>query len=109
MPSLPLSAGFGLAREARVSDRAWTMLQDHLVDLRSALQDELRTYPTPIAGCDQQFNYLFEKRNRIAAESNGINEALARGDIALATRIVRSSEHIHEDIKASLTTDARDG
>jgi hypothetical protein len=97
-----LSAGSGFAHEAVLADRAWSALQEHLLDLRKAVQDEIRTYPTPIAGCDQQFNYLLEKKNRIAVESNGIHQALARGDIPLATEIVRSSEHIHQDIKASV-------
>jgi hypothetical protein len=102
------SAESEIARDARAVDRAWSTLQDHLLDLRKAVQDEIRTYPTPIAGCDQQFNYLLEKRERIAAELSGVNQALARGDVALATEIVRSSEHIHQDIKASFT-DARVG
>lgn len=102
------SAGSEIARDARAVDGLWTTLQDHLLDLRKAVQDEIRTYPTPIAGCDQQFNYLLEKKHRIAAELSGVNEALARGDVALATEIVRSSEHIRQDIKASFT-DARGG
>ena len=94
MPSpRPLSAGSDFAREARVVDCKWTALQGHLQDLRKAVQDEIRNYPTPIAGCDQQFNYLLERRDRIAGESSRISEAIARGDIPLATRIVRSSEH----------------
>jgi hypothetical protein len=98
----PLSAGYGCAREVCVVDRAWTTLQDHLLDLRKAVQDEIRNYPTPIAGCDQQFNYLLETRDRVAVEASRINEALARGDIPRATEIVQSSEHIRQDIKASL-------
>ncbi len=104
MPSpRPLSAGSDFAREGRrEGDGAWTTLLDHLEGSRKAVQEEVRNYPTPIAGCDQQFNHLLEIRGRIAAELSGIHQALARGDIALATKIVRSSEHIDEDIKASL-------
>ena len=36
------------------------------------LYEEIRNYPTPIAGCDQQFNYLLEQQARIAAELNRI-------------------------------------
>lgn len=32
----------------------------------AAIMDEIRYYPTPIAGCDDQFNYLCEKREAIA-------------------------------------------
>jgi len=33
---------------------------------RLALDEEIRTYPTPIPRCDAQFNHLFEERARIA-------------------------------------------
>jgi len=103
MPSpRPLSAGSDFAREVREGDGAWTALLDHLEGLRKAVQEEVRNYPTPIAGCDQQFNHLLEIRGRIAVELRGIHQALAGGDLALATEIARSSEHIGEDIKASL-------
>ena len=36
------------------------------------LYEEIRNYPTPIAGCDQQFNYLLEQQARIVAELNRI-------------------------------------
>ncbi len=31
------------------------------------LSDELRGYPTPISGCDAQFNHMIGERNRIRA------------------------------------------
>lgn len=34
----------------------------------AAILDEIRHYPTPIAGCDDQFNYLCEKREAIACQ-----------------------------------------
>ena len=30
-----------------------------------AIYEQIKTYPTPIAGCDEQFNYLLEERNRL--------------------------------------------
>jgi hypothetical protein len=50
---------------------------DHSVDIarrsalearRHALDEEIRSYPTPIPRCDAQFNHLFEERARIAKE-----------------------------------------
>jgi hypothetical protein len=35
---------------------------------KQRLYDEIRSYPTPIAGCDQQFNYLLEQQARVIAE-----------------------------------------
>ena len=39
-----------------------------LESCKQRLFDEIRRYPTPIAGCDQQFNYLLEQQATIARE-----------------------------------------
>jgi hypothetical protein len=84
------------------TDPGWSRLRDHLQRLTRAVQEEIRTYPTPIAGCDQQFNYLLEKKRQLIGESKKINDALAHGDLSLARRIVRGSEHVAQDVKASV-------
>jgi hypothetical protein len=33
---------------------------------RDRINAEIRSYPTPITACDQQFNFLLEERTRIA-------------------------------------------
>ncbi len=38
------------------------------------LYDEIRSYPTPIAGCDQQFNALLEQQARVVAELERIRD-----------------------------------
>ncbi|OED47387.1 hypothetical protein AB838_15920 [Rhodobacteraceae bacterium (ex Bugula neritina AB1)] len=30
-----------------------------------SLQDDIRNYPTPISGCDAQFNYLLAERSKV--------------------------------------------
>jgi chorismate mutase len=40
------------------------MLQTRLAEM----QEEVREYPVPIAGCDAQFNFLLEQRAAVAAE-----------------------------------------
>ena len=35
---------------------------------KERIQREISSYPTPIAGCDQQFNYLLERRTLIRRE-----------------------------------------
>ena len=35
---------------------------------RKQLDDEIRSYPTPIPRCDAQFNHLFEERARVMRE-----------------------------------------
>jgi hypothetical protein len=44
---------------------------------KQRLYQELRNYPTPIAGCDQQFNYLLEQQAFVAAELSRIRASLA--------------------------------
>jgi len=41
------------------------------------LYEEIRSYPTPIAGCDQQFNYLLEQQARVTAELKQVRAAIA--------------------------------
>ena len=36
-----------------------------LKQARSILQNEIRRYPTPIAGCDVQFNHLIAERQKV--------------------------------------------
>lgn len=43
-------------------------VRKHLEKERHRINKEIRNYPTPIAGCDAQFNYLLEERVRIAQE-----------------------------------------
>ena len=37
-----------------------------LVRAQSALATEIASYPTPISGCDAQFNHLLAERTRLA-------------------------------------------
>lgn len=39
--------------------------QHHLETARQALNAEISAYPTPIAGCDAQFNHLLGEREKI--------------------------------------------
>ncbi|MFK7745864.1 MAG: hypothetical protein AB8B47_12465 [Roseobacter sp.] len=38
---------------------------DALEDARRALNAEISDYPTPIAGCDAQFNHLLAERQKV--------------------------------------------
>jgi len=38
-----------------------------LQDLAAALSAELRAYPTPVSGCDAQYNYLIGQRGAVHA------------------------------------------
>ncbi len=48
-------------------------------NLEAALQElvkEIKAYPTPIAGCDAQFNHLLEEKARVNAALNALNAEL---------------------------------
>lgn len=53
-------------------------LREFLVRSRQSLDEELRTYPTPIPRCDAQFNFVYEQRARLS-------QWLTRMDAALGT------------------------
>ncbi len=36
----------------------------HLADALDALDAEIRDYPTPVSGCDAQYNHLLAERRR---------------------------------------------
>ncbi len=38
--------------------------RQHLATARDALDAEIREYPTPISGCDAQYNHLLAERRR---------------------------------------------
>ncbi len=51
-------------RGAGIQERIRTLLDDE----RRRLHEEIRGYPTPIPRCDQQFNYLIDRRDLLASE-----------------------------------------
>jgi hypothetical protein len=52
---------------------AWDSIRIRLENERKRVAEEIRAYPTPIPRCDEQFNHLIERRERLA-------DALARLD-----------------------------
>jgi hypothetical protein len=55
----------------------WGMILDALQKRRAGLCREIRGYPTPIAGCDVQFNGLLEEREALGREIARLDEARA--------------------------------
>lgn len=41
---------------------------------RQLLQDEISAYPSPIAGCDAQFNHLLAERQKVLAAIRSLDE-----------------------------------
>ena len=41
---------------------------------RQLIQDEIRDYPTPVSGCDAQYNHLVGQRSAISDALTALNE-----------------------------------
>ena len=39
-----------------------------LVERLQSIKDEIKHYPTPITGCDEQYNFLLSERDRLTLE-----------------------------------------
>ena len=39
-----------------------------VVERLQRVKDEIKHYPTPFAGCDEQFNFLLSERDRLTQE-----------------------------------------
>ena len=51
-------------------------MENQEIDARlDTIYEQIKNYPTPIAGCDEQFNFLLSERDRLrnllATERNG--------------------------------------
>ena len=55
-------------------------LRDYVARVRASVDDEIRTYPTPIPRCDAQFNFVYEQRGRLTELLNVLDSGLERGD-----------------------------
>jgi hypothetical protein len=49
-------------------------IRGRLLRLKAPIDRQIREYPTPIAGCDAQFNYLLDERRRLAHNLNRLDE-----------------------------------
>jgi hypothetical protein len=64
---------------------AWAELKAHLERRCAQLSEEIRSYPTPIARCDEQLTRLIEERSRgieqlkLLAEANPARDHLEGG------------------------------
>lgn len=54
------------------TDRARAALRQAQADLTA----EIRAYPTPISGCDAQYNHLLAERRRVHAALQALDEAV---------------------------------
>lgn len=78
---------------------------------RKLTSAEIHAYPSPIAGCDQQFNYLLEQRTAIAAELERLaklDEGRAAGEQAKELdAVLGSSLYLDEETRRALRASLR--
>ena len=54
----------GMPSPVQASDAIMQAARQHLATACAALDAEIRGYPTPISGCDAQYNHLLAERRR---------------------------------------------
>ena len=52
----------------------WEEMRDCLLAAKNANYQALKNYPQPIAGCDVQFQHIYDERDRIAKELAQLND-----------------------------------
>jgi hypothetical protein len=90
---------------------AWVALRRCLESHSLELHDELRTYPTPIARCDEQLTRLIEQRDtafrrlRLAADLDASRTSVASEE--WVTRLRRFAANLETDDDGVLAARAR--
>ena len=51
-----------------------------ILERLQSVKDEIKHYPTPITGCDEQFDFLLSERDRLTEELNNIRYGGLRED-----------------------------
>ena len=47
-----------------------------LAEARKLIQAQISNYPTPISGCDAQFNHLLAERQKVLSAINSLEEVV---------------------------------
>jgi hypothetical protein len=80
----------------------WEEVRRDLLRVKRLIDEEIRSYPTPIPRCDAQFNHLYEQQARLARELDRISafseKSLGRGDYArLVEEFIASAPYLDEN------------
>ena len=85
----------------------WQAIRDHLKNSKQLIDEEIRSYPTPIPHCDAQFNHLYEQRHRLFGELTRMDalaeKSLARGDYTeLIEEFISSAPYIDDEAEQTV-------
>ena len=50
--------------------------KSELAEARKLIQEQISIYPTPISGCDAQFNHLLAERQKVLSAISSLDEAV---------------------------------
>jgi hypothetical protein len=94
-------------RQMDVIQSAWNKIRQRLETEKARIYEALGNYPSPIAACDQQFNYLLEERTRISWELDRLNEAIAaslttENSIKLIDEFIQSSGYVDPETEQTI-------
>jgi hypothetical protein len=101
-------------RRTAFVEAVWDRIRTHLVSEKHRIYEEIRNYPRPVAGCDQQFNYLLEERARISADLERMDRACAASltgsnPLELVEAFIRSSSYLKGEAGHPLRSYLNDG
>jgi len=87
---------------------SWGELRAHIDSEENRINDEITSYPRPIAGCDQQFNYLLEQRDSLQAEKVRLSQSEekshgAGNPIDILEDFLNSCAYIGADLRSAIT------
>ena len=91
--------------------RAWESVRSQLESERSRIVEEIRAYPTPIPRCDEQFNHLIRRRERLSEELTRLEDAARSTASADASRLeafIDSSQCLDDNVRSRLKSALRE-
>ncbi len=91
----------------QMANPALRRIRAHLQCLKAPIDRQIREYPTPIAGCDAQFNHLLEERRRLAQDLNRL-DAIEQQSASEQRRAVDAFLAGLDDANRELLTEQKD-
>lgn len=103
-----------MKEQAELMRPVWADIKVLLENEKKRIYDEIRNYPPPIAGCDQQYNHLLEERTRILQELKRIQEMSGEslvhpGATKLIDEFVKASSFIDDEVKQEILSRLKEG
>jgi len=101
-------------RQMDVIKSVWNKIRAQLETEKARIYEAIGSYPAPIAGCDQQFNYLLEEQTRISRELVRLNEATTASltiadSIELIDEFIRSSGYVDPEAEQTIRSYLQEG